>query len=66
MVSYFAGVVQAPITAAVIVTEMTNDHAMIIPLMTAAAIAYLASRLICAEGVYHALSKNFLPTPAAR
>jgi H+/Cl- antiporter ClcA len=63
MVSYFAGVVQAPITAAVIVTEMTNDHAMIIPLMTAAAIAYLASRLVCEEGVYHALSKNFFPRP---
>jgi H+/Cl- antiporter ClcA len=61
MVSYFAGVVQAPITAAVIVTEMTNDHTMIIPLMAAAAIAYLASRLVCEEGVYHALSKNFLP-----
>ena len=27
MVSYFAGVVQAPITAFVIVTEMTDDHA---------------------------------------
>jgi len=66
MVSYFAGVVQAPITAAVIVTEMTNNHAMIIPLMTAAAIAYLASRLACEEGVYHALSKNFLVPPASR
>jgi len=33
MVSYFAGVVQAPITAFVIVTEMTDNHAMVIPLM---------------------------------
>ena len=63
MVSYFAGVVQAPITAAVIVTEMTNDHAMVIPLMAAAAIAFAASRLVCKEGVYHALSVNFLPRP---
>jgi H+/Cl- antiporter ClcA len=60
MVSYFAGVVQAPITAFVIVSEMTNDHAMVIPLMAAAYIGYASSRLICAEGVYHALSKNFL------
>jgi H+/Cl- antiporter ClcA len=60
MVSYFSGVVQAPITAFVIVTEMTNDHAMVIPLMTAALIGYASSRLVCAEGVYHALSKNFL------
>jgi H+/Cl- antiporter ClcA len=40
---------------------MTNDHAMVIPLMAAAAIASLASRVVCEEGVYHALSKNFLP-----
>ena len=60
MVSYFAGVVQAPITSFVIVTEMTNDHSMIIPLMAAAFIGRATSRLICREGVYHALSKNFL------
>lgn len=60
MVSYFAGVVQAPITAFVIVTEMTENHAMVIPLMAASMIAYGTSRLICHEGVYHALAKNFL------
>ena len=65
MVSYFAGVVQAPITAFVIVTEMTNDHAMVVPLMAAAFIARAVSRLICREGVYHALSKNFLAAAAA-
>jgi H+/Cl- antiporter ClcA len=59
MVSYFAGVVQAPITAFVIVAEMTNDHAMMVPLMGAALIAYGASRLVCKEGIYHALSKSF-------
>ena len=59
MVSYFAGVVQAPITAFVIVTEMTDNHAMVVPLMTAALIAYATSRLICKEGVYHALAKGF-------
>jgi H+/Cl- antiporter ClcA len=60
MVSYFAGVVQAPITAFVIVTEMTDNHAMVIPLMAAALIAYAASRLVCPEGIYHALAKGFL------
>jgi len=59
MVSYFAGVVQAPITAFVIVTEMTDNHAMVVPLMTASLIAYASSRLICTEGVYHALAKGF-------
>jgi H+/Cl- antiporter ClcA len=60
MVAYFAGVVQAPITAAVIVTEMTENHAMVIPLMAASLIAYAASRLVCPEGIYHALAKGFL------
>ncbi len=60
MVAYFAGVVQAPITAFVIVTEMTDNHAMMVPLMATALIASSASRLICPEGVYHALAKNFV------
>jgi H+/Cl- antiporter ClcA len=60
MVSYFAGVVQAPITAFVIVTEMTDNHAMVIPLMASALIAYATSRLVCPEGVYHALAKGFV------
>ncbi|QOZ33645.1 chloride channel protein [Bradyrhizobium sp. CCBAU 53421] len=69
MVSYFAGVVQAPITAFVIVTEMTDNHAMVVPLMAAALIAHASSRLICKEGVYHALAKGFIdraaPAPKA-
>ncbi|MGE5157610.1 MAG: chloride channel protein [Gemmatimonas sp.] len=60
MVSYFAGVVQAPITAFVIVTEMTDNHAMVVPVMAAALIAHATSRLICEEGVYHALAKGFV------
>ena len=59
MVSYFAGVVQAPLTAFVIVTEMTGDHAMIVPLMAAALIAQACSRLVCHEGVYHALAGRY-------
>jgi H+/Cl- antiporter ClcA len=60
MVSYFAGVVQAPITAFVIVTEMSDNHAMVVPLMAAALIAYATSRLVCHEGIYHALAEGFL------
>ena len=60
MVSYFAGVVQAPITAFVIVTEMTDNHGMVVPLMAAALIAHASSGLVCPEGIYHALAKNFL------
>lgn len=59
MVAYFAGVIQAPITAFVIVVEMTDDHAMVVPLMAAALIAYGVSRLICPRRLYEALAEDF-------
>jgi H+/Cl- antiporter ClcA len=62
MVSYLTGVVQAPITAFVIVMEMTNAHDLLIPLMAAALIAQTTSRLVCTKGVYHALAEKFVPT----
>jgi H+/Cl- antiporter ClcA len=61
MVSYFAGVVQGPITAFVIVMEMTNNQAMILPLMAASLIGYGVSRLVSREPIYQALSQQFLP-----
>ena len=62
MVSYFTGVVQAPITSFVIVSEMTDNHQMLVPLMAAALVANAVSKLICREGVYHALAKRYLKT----
>jgi len=59
MVSYFAGVVQAPITAFVIVTEMTQNHGMVVPLMAASLIAWAVSRTMNKDGIYHALSENY-------
>lgn len=60
MVGYFAGVVQAPITAFAIVAEMTADHSMIVPLMGSALIGSSVSKLICPEGVYHILARNYV------
>jgi H+/Cl- antiporter ClcA len=60
MVSYFAGVAQAPITAFVIVTEMTENHNMVLPVMVASLIGYATSRLVCSEGIYHALARGFV------
>ena len=59
MAGYFAGVVQAPITAFVIVMEVTDDQAMLIPLMASAVIAYGVSRLLCPEALYHALAEQY-------
>jgi len=66
MVSYFAGVVQAPITAFVIVIEMTDNHSMVVPLMAASMIAYATSRIVCEEGIYHALAAGFIERATAQ
>lgn len=60
MTAYFAGVVQAPLTAMVIVMEMTSNQAMMLPIMATAFIAYGASRLVCREPIYRALACAFL------
>jgi H+/Cl- antiporter ClcA len=58
MVGYFSGVVQSPITAFVIVMEMTASHQMLIPLMATSILAFGVSRLICRRPVYHALAQT--------
>jgi H+/Cl- antiporter ClcA len=60
MAAYFAGVVQAPITAAVIIGEMSNASAMRLPLLLAALIGYGVSRAFQRESLYHALAHDFL------
>jgi H+/Cl- antiporter ClcA len=60
MVAYLSGVVQAPLTSAVIVSEMTADHSLILPIMITALAATAVSRLVCPEGVYHALARRML------
>jgi H+/Cl- antiporter ClcA len=65
MAGYFAGVVQAPITAFVIILEMTANHTMVIPLMIAAMLGYAVSRLLCPTPLYHALAENFRRSLAA-
>lgn len=60
MAAYFAGVVQAPITAFVIVMEMTDNHDMVVPLMLATLLATAVSRMICPKPLYKALANNYL------
>lgn len=63
MVAYFSGVTQVPITAFVIVMEMTDNHEMILPLMAASFIATACSKLICPTSLYHTMAANFVPKP---
>ncbi len=60
MGSYFTGVVQAPITAVVILMEMTDDQTITIPLMAASLISYSVSRLVCPKPLYKALAEKFI------
>jgi H+/Cl- antiporter ClcA len=66
MVGYFAGVVQAPITAAVIVMEMTDNQTMTVPLLATAMLAFAVSRSVCRRPLYGALAERFLTALARR
>ncbi|MBX5157079.1 MULTISPECIES: chloride channel protein [unclassified Rhizobium] len=60
MAGYFSGVVQAPMTAFVIILEMTGDHQAVIPIMAVSMIGYVTSRLLSREPLYHGLSRVFI------
>lgn len=59
MVAYFVGVVRAPLTGVIILTETTASRGMILPLFVTALIADAVSALICRERLYHGLSRAF-------
>ncbi|MET1757134.1 chloride channel protein [Novosphingobium sp. RD2P27] len=61
MASYFVGVVRAPLTAVIIITETTASRGLVIPLFAAALIADAVSALVCRQRLYHGLSAGFLP-----
>ncbi len=60
MVAYFAGVVQSPITCAIIMVEMTAARHMTLPLLGVAVISYECSNLICRTSLYESLANTFL------
>lgn len=59
MTSYLSGVVQAPLTSAVILMEMTRDPGLVGPLMLAALLARWASGLVMPEPIYHVLAQSW-------
>jgi CIC family chloride channel protein len=52
MGAFFAAVVQGPITAIVLLLEMTRDIEILLPLMTAVVIATLTARAFTAHSIY--------------
>lgn len=66
MVAYFAGVVRAPLTAVIILSETTASRGLMLPMFATAFIADAASRWLCHEKLYHGLSKTFTMTETTR
>jgi H+/Cl- antiporter ClcA len=58
MVAFFAGSVQAPLTAVVIIMEMTDQSMLIIPFMIAAFLAHGIGKLIMPTPLYRFLAFN--------
>jgi H+/Cl- antiporter ClcA len=65
MTGYLAGVVQAPLTSAVILMEMTREPSLVGPLLLCALIARWSSGWVMPEPVYHALSRPWRTPPPA-
>ena len=60
MAGYFTGVTQTPMTASIIVMEMVDDHALILPMLATTFLAMVTSRVICPKPVYQALAEPFV------
>ena len=56
MVAFFSGVVQAPLTAVIIVTEMTDEHILIIPFLVTAFLAQRFASLLMPVPLYKLLA----------
>jgi CIC family chloride channel protein len=52
MAGVLAGATHAPLTAIMIVFEMTSDYALILPLMLCGAVAYITARRLYPESIY--------------
>nr|WP_159871045.1 chloride channel protein [Novosphingobium sp. 9U] len=63
MAGYFTGVVRAPLTSVVILSEITGSHALLLPLLATALISDAAAGLVCRERLYHGLSRAFSAHP---
>jgi chloride channel protein, CIC family len=59
--AFFAGVVRAPITGIVLVTEMTASVSMLLPILCACAVAMLTPTLLEDPPIYESLRERALP-----
>jgi H+/Cl- antiporter ClcA len=59
MAAFLSGTIQAPITAFVIIFEMTDDDPLFLSIMLASLVAYMVARLIRAPHLYHQLAAAY-------
>ncbi|WP_267395782.1 MULTISPECIES: chloride channel protein [unclassified Sphingomonas] len=60
MIAYFVGVVRAPLTAVIIISETTASRGLIIPLFATALLADAIGAWVCPTRLYHGLAKPFI------
>lgn len=60
MVSFLTGVTRTPLTSFILVVEMTDRHISIVPLMLAALVASIISKLWSKEGFYGLAMRDYL------
>ena len=68
MAGYFTGVVQTPLTAVIIIMEMTDNQSILLPVMAVALIADGMSKLLNPQPIYRAMAEDFirdLPTQSS-
>ncbi len=56
MIAFFSGAIQAPLTAVIIVMEMTDEHILAIPFMIAAFVATSLGKRFMHDSLYYYLS----------
>ena len=66
MAGYFTAIVRAPITGAILITEMTGSFSNLLPLSVVALIAYTVAELFASEPVYEILLHRLLKTQPKR
>jgi CIC family chloride channel protein len=60
MAALFTGVVRAPVTGIVLVTEITDSVTMLLPMLAACFTAMLVPALMREEPIYEALRRHML------
>lgn len=59
MAAFLAGTIQAPMTAFVIIFEMTGYHEMLLPIMLASLISTLVAKMFGAKHLYQTLAESY-------